>query len=727
MMAELIDARQITPHNLDLYRLQGFSGCRDQLLRLHEWIFTHHAVPAIAISGEQGNGKSTIATAAAWSNIHHFVDGVVWVSAAGGNPFRLYDIVRTMDTVLGTQLTRVSEERWGISILEKLYRRKVLLVVDKLAGASEREIDTLVDIIGHLHDSGGNSRIILIDRNFSPAIAGLVRRQHLHMDGIPVKDIAQFVDVRAPGDIARQIEPHLADLYVLTQGRPLLLRLVLGLLLDYSWADLSNLFAGLKRRDGILPIQDVVAFAIENFASARPQVGPLISRLVRAAGGASLTALEELFWHDLGGDDELQTVLNGMTDRALLEKDDFAGRVVMHPLIRRYLEQHVEILGEDWDRTHARYYLNFAKRYQSLPQERWPEVDVEWGNIYQAADWCAARTQRLWERDPLDVLADGPAEWTALAIPAAAQEAKSDLRLVRGYALALAYYAFWRHPLGTLRWLSSGALASAALSDLSDYAWLQANIGRQLFFANRVTEAIQWFERARDIFDRHDLLDELAYVFTDLGTSYRILNRPRVALRYFQGALDVVSQISDLVALTTAHLNLGSAYYSLESYDDALAEHHKALRIALRRRDEHSIASAYNNIGLTLEGMQRLAEARSAYESALELFKRVVDVTGISTCYNNLGSASYAQEDYAHALEWYRLDLELSRSRGQWTDMAATLHNLGHVALEQSDLSQALTYFEESRDLYADFDLEEYVQEEIEMIDYVREQLDQRT
>jgi hypothetical protein len=42
-----------------------------------------------------------------------------------------------MDTVLGTALTRTSDDRWGISILEQLYKRRRLLILDKLAGATD--------------------------------------------------------------------------------------------------------------------------------------------------------------------------------------------------------------------------------------------------------------------------------------------------------------------------------------------------------------------------------------------------------------------------------------------------------------------------------------------------------------------------------------------------------------------------------------------------------------
>lgn len=708
-----------TPNNLGLYRLEGFSGCRRELLKLHEWMTGGDDLPAVAISGEQGNGKSTVATAAAWNHFYHFEDGIVRVSAAGTNPFRLYDIVRTFDTVLGTQLTRVSEDRWGISILEQLYRRKRLLIVDKLAGATERELATLVDIIGHLHESEGQSRILLIDRNFSQSIAELVKDQHLHLDGLAQEDLPALIHNRRPHALKPLTDEQIATLYTLTHGRPLLARVVLGLLLDYDWHNLAILLHQFQQADGTVRVQDVVSFAVESYAVNQPAVGPLLNRLVSAAGGASLAAIRDLFWRGLGTTEEIDQVIADLADRALLEVDHFKQRVVLHPVVRRYLEQNVVMLGEDWDRTHARYYLTFAQQYQRLPLERWSEVDVEWGNIYQAADWITGRIARLWQADPLSVLDEQETDTLVLDLPPAVDSARDDLRLARSYALALAYYGFWRHPLGMLRWLAGGALSALALTDISDYAWLQTSIGRQLFFIGRVGEAVQWLGRARDVFDRQDMMAELAYVHTDLGTSLRIMDEPRRALTHFHAAMDCVVQTPDLNALTTAYMNLGSAYYSTENFERSLTEHRKALRIALRRNDDQNVASAFNNIGLVLEGLGRLDEAKKAYSSALEAFRRIGDATGISACYNNLGSACFANEDYADALDWYERDLQLSETRGNWTDMAATLHNLGHVALEQGDKAKARTYFTESRELYAAFDLFDYVAEEEEMLEYI--------
>jgi tetratricopeptide (TPR) repeat protein len=147
--------------------------------------------------------------------------------------------------------------------------------------------------------------------------------------------------------------------------------------------------------------------------------------------------------------------------------------------------------------------------------------------------------ERLWQRPPRELFIDPKADSQILPLPAEAQLWLNDLRLARAYGMALAHYAFWRHPPGTQEWLEAGAAAALALTDVRDYAWLQMNMGRQDFFTGLVEEGIEWFKRAAEIFDSRDLLTELAYAFTDLGTSYRVLDRPRLALNYFRAALRV--------------------------------------------------------------------------------------------------------------------------------------------------------------------------------------------
>jgi tetratricopeptide (TPR) repeat protein len=709
------------PHNLGFYRLDGFSGYRQELLQLHQWLTEADDLPAVAISGERGIGKTTLATAAGWNHLHQFSDGILRVSAAGAQRFRLYDVVRTLDSVLGVELTRVAEERWGISILEQLYRRKRLLIIDKLAGATPDELHTLVDIIGHLHETAGHSRILLIDRNFSLDIAQLVQHQHIHLRGVALADIPTFIERRAPAPVKPSALAQMEGIYQLTGGQPLSLRLLLGLLLDFGWGELSALLQTHCDQSGRIGAAALVAFAVENFTTFHPQVGPLLNRLVSAAGGASLKALRELFWADLGPLAELDPVMRALTDRAIIEHDPIRQRVSMHPQVRSYLEQNAVLLDETWERSHATYYGQVARQYSALPLARWPEIDAEWGNISRGADWCRQQVEHTWPQPTQDMLQRPTADQMKLALPRQGERLIADLHVMRDYALALAHYAFWRHPPGIQGWLAAGAVAALALADMRNYAWFLMNMGRQLFFRGAVEEAIAWLARAEQIFDERDLLMELAYVLTDLGTSYRVLRDSKRALAYFQAAFDCVAQSGNQEALSTAYLNLGSAYYSMNNFERALLEQRKALRVALRWEEKHQIASAYNNMGLAMESMERLVEAQHAYEHALEVFRRMDDPIGISACYNNLGSVCYARGHYGQALMWYELDLHLCEKRGAWTDMAATLHNLGHVALELDEPTRALAYFGQSRDLYAAFQLVEYVQEEAELIEQIKQ------
>ncbi|MBK8799409.1 MAG: hypothetical protein IPM07_25305 [Anaerolineales bacterium] len=396
-------------NNLTFYRLNGFVGSRRHLLTIHEWLTGGDDLPAIAISGEQGAGKSTLAVASAWNHYYDFSDGIIQVSPAGASPFRLYDVVRTMDTVLGTALTRTSDNRWGISILEQLYKRRRLLILDKLAGASEREVATLVEIIGHLHENEGQSRIILIDRKFNPNIAALVQHQHLHLDGILREDLDAFVAARAPQRVLTAAHAHAEAIYAAARGNPICMRLIFGLMEEFPFSELDAIFRGISGPDGGVPASSICAFALETYALQNPAAGVFLNRLVRAVGGVYEPALRELFWADLGSHEDYAHTVSALADRALIERDRFRGRVVIHPLVRRYLEENTAMLGEEWDRRHAAFYVKQAEQYQMLPLQRWSEVDLDWGNIFAGADWCSNRLTRIFQREPEAMLSDDAA------------------------------------------------------------------------------------------------------------------------------------------------------------------------------------------------------------------------------------------------------------------------------------------------------------------------------
>lgn len=731
-----------TPNNLDLFRLHGFSGRRAELLQFHEWIHSNEGFPAISLSGTLGIGRSALGTAIAWNNYYHFDDGIIRIGAAGIHPLRLYDIVHTMDSVFGTKLTRVSEDRWGISILEQLYRRRRMLIIDDLDRTADEDVFTLVDIIGHLHESRGQSRVLFISRGTIPGIDEITPYV-MRLSSLTREDTLNFVKQRAPDAVKHVALAQFDELYAISEGHPFLLRLLLGMLLDYSWdefrAILRDIFADLDVPSSAIyanpftpfayadqgmrdKCYKLIPFLVENLSVSIPQAAPLLDRLVRAAGGTSILAVRELFWRDLGTEQEREQTLEALYARSLLDFDIYDQRVVMHPLVRGYLRNSSVLLDEDWGRSHAKYYGKVVTEYESRPVERWREIDVDWGNIYQSADWCASQIERTWQKGSSELLADSAIDQAGLEPPDDSEQTFSDMLMTRDYGLSLAHYAFWRHPPGIERWASAAAVASLVLDDMQSYGRLLLSIGRQRFFTNQLDDALAWMERARAMFEEHDLLEELIYAHTDIATTQRVLDHPRRALRNFRTVFELIAELGRQEHLATAYMNLGSAHYTLNDPEQALHMHQRALLVAQRRSDLHGAASAYNNLGLVMENLERHADAELAYKQALEIFVQINNELGISICYNNLGAVHYAQGQFEQSIKWYERDLKLCEEQGQWTGMAATYHNLGHVALELNELEQAARYFLQSRALYADFKLDEYVAEEDDMLNYIQEQ-----
>ncbi len=238
--------------------------------------------------------------AAAWANIRHFSDGVIWVGPAGQDRFRLYDIVRTLDTVLGTAISGMSVERWDTAILEQLYRRKRLLILDELSGATDVELRTLVEIISRLRESGGQSRVLLINRACNPVIAELVQDRELMLAGLTQPELPAYIAAQAPSPAQPIALDHLADLYRISGGSPLGLRFLFGLMLDYSWPEILGAVGEISTVDGMAPVQELASLAVDAFGAVYPQASSLMAQLVNAAGGATFTALRELFWAELG-------------------------------------------------------------------------------------------------------------------------------------------------------------------------------------------------------------------------------------------------------------------------------------------------------------------------------------------------------------------------------------------------------------------------------------------
>ncbi len=707
-------------HNLGLYRLQEFGGRKRELLRLQSWLLESEAPPVIALTGPAGVGKSTLATATAWSIIRHFPDGVIWVAPAGLERFRLYDIAQTLDTVLGTSITRQGDDMWKAAMLELLFRRRRLLILDETDTAAPSDWDSLQDIFGHLGLGDTVSRILILSEKVSPVLETLASPHILSLRGFTVRETETFLERHFPVPVEVQTAR------ALTEGNPLGLQFLKGLL--SAETELARLDMGDSTDTTESRVRALARRTLDQCAAVHPEAYALLVRLTTAAGGASYTAVRDLFWHgtltpepeeqnstslpvthldDLPLD--LQSLLHILLTRGLLEQDPMKFRVVIHPVIRGLIATSVEVDVQGWRSTHARFYVRYATRYGKLDLDHWSEVDPEWGNVRQGADWCVQFMRRLTGQDPLAMIAELSAR-----VDSAPQleTSREELMLIIRYAQALALHAFWRHPPRSLDWIAAGAVACASLADFAGFGRLLLHLGRQQYFRQKFTQTIYWLEKARAVFAHRDMLTQLAYVHTDLGMAHRALGHHARALRHCQYAFEFLAQEGNPTELGNAYLNLGSVHASLQEHDQALRHYRNGLQLAARVDDRHLMANAYNNLGLVLEARGQRDIAQAVYTRALELYQFLNHGEGESTALNNLGSVSFLENEATAAENWYRQALARCAQRGAWLDMAATHHNLGLVLQRQERWADAAHEFEAGLVLYRFFQLDAYAMEE---------------
>jgi tetratricopeptide (TPR) repeat protein/energy-coupling factor transporter ATP-binding protein EcfA2 len=714
---------QNVPHNLRLFRLQDFAGRQAELAQVSAWL---QESPVVAITGAAGAGKSSLATAVAHQLMPQYDEGVIWVDAYGGDEFRLYDVIRTMENVLVTGIAGRPPDQWPILVLQQLYGRRRLIVIDGVSQATETAVAQIAGTAGRA-GPGGAGRVIFVGRDLPPPLLQLAGNFHLKLYGLPEAEAAAMLaqvwgSPPSGEDVQRMVE--------LCAGHPLALKLLMPFYAPAGGEDgravreqLHETVARQPVEDGERRFEAMVEFALQELEGTQPAAAQLLTRFTLALGGGDADAMGSLYWTGLGPETELAPALEELVRRGLLEYDGDEDRYLLHPAVRRFLvsQRWASILPSDQRdlaRRHADYYLGVAREYERTPPQQWNRVERDWANIRQGVEWTAQQLETA-AGVSTETLLD---KIDNLSYMDAGQH--DDLALARDYALALRAYCVQRQPPSGLGWLAAGLAAARLLGD----TWARTLIGGRLctlaYLEGRYDLAEAWLKRSLNALIPLNDKPRLSRVWSDLGTLYKAQGRYSEAIAVCEQWHSLHEGMGNWQAAGAALMRIGSIYYADKDMEQALDWHERARALFHDHGDPRGQAAAHNNIGLVYEARGDLQQAMQHYQESTRLNETLNNRQGAAIAYGNLGSASFAVGDWQAALEWYQKDLAVSEQTGDWVGVAATLHNMGQVALEVKDLAAARDYFARSRDLYQRFGLKEFAAEEETLMKLVGEKLD---
>lgn len=700
--------------NLGLFRLENFVGRKAQLETLKTWLDTY---PVIAITGDSGVGKSSLATALAVSETSRFEEGILWIGAMGSDVFDFYDIVRDIEDVLATGITNQPVKSWGLLALQQLYGYQRLLIIDEMSNPDDNTLREIVNVIQHIGPGGAGS-FVLIGRTIPQVLLDLVGEAHLHLGDFSLADVAMWIEKF--GETYNLAADDAPLLHRLTQGHPLALKLVADIWHTDWLSRLQSALRPIPAEQNTAQLDAIVHTALSALARRMPYAVELLTRCSQASGGISAEAMHQLYWRPLGQLQSLVEVIEAIIKSGLMLYNPIKSRYLLHPVIRYYLNsnQYIQLSQKDKYRfidELTQFYLSKAYQYNSLPPAQWRMIDDDWGNVRYAFNNLIHRLEAALNTDVATALS----RLRSSHLPMLPSAIDDSLILIRDYALTLQSYLSWRHPPEATRWLTAGIIATYQLSDRYAEAHISMALAAQFYFHANFQRAYLWYRNALSYFKERRNYPRIIDITLNLGIVLRAMDNLDDALAMYEEALEIAiqEQLSEYQA--RAVTLIGSIEYHRERYSQALKWYRHALGLYTQMDDILWQAALHNNIGLAIEGNGDYEQAIESYRRAEALYEKTDHIHELSITCGNLGAAYYALGNTQKSLACYARDQALQEKSGHWLDLAAILHNVGHVALLLDDLDEADAKFTRSRDLYLKFGQTELAAEEQTMLDTI--------
>ena len=192
------------------------------------------------------------------------------------------------------------------------------------------------------------------------------------------------------------------ELFGWTEGAPLCMRFLMGLLLDYAWAELArSCRASAPRRAATWACKKPLCVCSGKLRRAEPDGGRVAQPDDPCRGRRPLRCPAHLFWGDLGSDaEQCRPRSTGLTSAgAGTGRVSIAGR---HPPGRAALPGgQRRAAGRGMGRRHAAFYLGQAATTRCCRWNAGRKWIWIWGNIFRAptgapSGWSASGGQRRW-------------------------------------------------------------------------------------------------------------------------------------------------------------------------------------------------------------------------------------------------------------------------------------------------------------------------------------------
>ncbi len=191
-------------------------------------------------------------------------------------------------------------------------------------------------------------------------------------------------------------------------------------------------------------------------------------------------------------------------------------------------------------------------------------------------------------------------------------------------------------------------------------------------------------------------LQQLAKAYVVKGVVKRREAHYPESLEYYLKAKEIYERQNDTGHISDVFHNLGMVYRYQKNHDKAIAFYKKSIAIKETIGDTHGIAAGYNMMGVSYRQDKQLDAALVCYDKAKELFMSINSVDDVQRVNNNLGALFREKGDYKEALRLGRENVAYAKRLNKEFSLCTAYYNLSTLYKRIDDLKASLQYADSS-------------------------------
>lgn len=649
------------PNNLP--RRQAFFGRTKEMEIVMRTLSPADRTWGVLVDGIGGIGKSAIAIEAA-CRAHEagLFEAFVFVTAKQNilEPSgirKLTPPARTLDEFLNETarilgqpgIAKLTGDEKRRALVETFRTTHTLLIYDNLETLSKEEQEGIADFLRELPQG---CKAIITSRRRGGEGAVWLRVEELDWDGARGIIENEMTRDTKLSDKLHKVESRWHDLFVETNGSPLALVHILGLMrvrATLTFDGALEMLQGRGKSSIVLSHQDVATTPLQLFVfqEARKELTTSDKAALSALSFFVPSATFEA-WMQVANLPriELETSIDRLSALSLVDMLPGQERYSLHPQIRSFVRN--ELLTEansehEVGMRFARYWVEYSQRFGGWGKESYKTYEYlegEWENLN-------ITSQLLWRFSNVTT-----------------EHAKKDddaarMLVVLASALSsfLPFSGRWDEHID----LSSRAYYAASTSDTwRNMGWRAFDVAWMYYKRGRVEDATIWLKRCEEAWEHG-------------GT---------------QGDHATALRLSGLLAQQN------------KKFEDAEQLLQNALNTRLNLTADREVAFLRISLALLAQEQKNYPLAEKNFLEAVDLGKKVNDTTIQASAMSYLGELTMEQMHWPEARKWFENAMPLSKEIGRVELVARIQYGLACVHEAEERLDLAFTLAQEALEVY---------------------------